>query len=741
MAFSHLLYLIVLFSIVHPKFSLANGLSSPTQSESSDLQTYIVQVTPPNSHDLPAEDLASWYLSLLPTSTPSENQQRLLYSYQNVMTGFAARLTPDEVTTMQKKPGFVTAHPEQVYALQTTHSPQFLGLPLRRGSFNGSSMGEGIIIGVMDSGVTPDHPSFSGAGLPPPPSKWKGRCNFMPSQCNNKLIGARTFNNSAKKNATMPPTDYIGHGTHTASTAAGASVPHASLLGMAEGTAVGMAPHAHLAIYDVCSAFFCFEADLLAGFDAALADGVDVLSLSLGGPSFPFHMDGMAVATFAAIQRGIFISSGAGNFGPDMGTVSNVAPWMLTVGASSTDRNIVSNVKLGNGAEYEGEAIYQPPFHSTPLVYPGIDGTEGSKYCMEGALRSSAVKGKVVVCESLGWDQAMEVKRAGGAAMILINPELVGFTSLANAYVLPTSQVSYFTGEEIKAYINSTKTPTATIVFKGTTYGNPTAPALAYFSSRGPSSISPGILKPDIIGPGLNILAAWPFPAENAAKAKYYFDIRYGTSMSCPHLSGIAALIKGIHPDWSPAAIKSAIMTSAKQLNINQNLILDERLQPADVFGIGAGHVDPVKAMDPGFIYDIQPDDYIPYLCGLGYTDKQVATIVNKPVKCSSSIPEGELNYPSFSVTLGPPQTFNRTVTNVGMGNSSYVVMVVPPQGVYISMKPTILSFSRLNQKATYSVTFGRAHSTGMTSNYSQGYLQWHSEKYFVRSTISAMFS
>ncbi|XP_010042392.2 subtilisin-like protease 4 [Eucalyptus grandis] len=743
MAFIHLLCLIVSFSSV--KFSLASGRSSLTQSESSDLQTYIVHVTPPDGHGLlELEDLETWYHSFLPTnSTTPENQLRILYSYRNVATGFAARLTPDEVTAMQDKPGFVAAHPEQIYSLQTTHSPQFLGLPLRQGAFNGSTMGEGIIIGVMDSGVTPDHPSFSGAGMPPPPAKWKGRCDFKPSQCNYKLIGARTFNSSAKKNVTTPPTDDFGHGTHTASTVAGAPVPNANLLGMAEGTAIGMAPRAHLAIYRVCSALHCFESDFLAGFDAALADGVDMLSLSLGGPSLPFYMDSLAIATFAAIQRGIFVSCSAGNSGPHSGTVSNVAPWMLTVGASSTDRNFASNVKLGNGVEYEGEALSQFSFPSTllPLVYPGIDGTEGSKYCLKGALISSEIKGKVVACESGRGNPSMEVKRAGAAAMILMNTKLAGITNMASVFPLPTSQVSYFTGKEIKAYINSTETPTATIIFKGTTYGNPTAPALTVFSSRGPNSVSPGILKPDVIGPGLDILAAWPFLISNDTKAKYYFDILFGTSMSCPHLSGIAALIKAAHPDWSPAAIKSAIMTSAKQLNIKQNPILDERRQPADVFGIGAGHVNPAKAIDPGFIYDIQPDNYIPYLCGLGYTDTQVATIAHKPVKCSRSIPEGELNYPSFSVTLGPPQTFTRTVTNVGAGNLSYVVMVVPPQGVHIIVKPTILAFSKLNQKARYSVTFSRESSTGKTGSYSQGYLRWDSGKYSVRSPISVKFN
>ncbi|XP_030514420.2 subtilisin-like protease 4 [Rhodamnia argentea] len=748
MAFIYLLCLIALISCA--KVSPANGQSSPAQSKSSDLKTYIVHLTIPDGHHLSElKDLESWYYSFLPaSSTASENQSRVLYSYRNVMTGFAARLTPDEVAAMQDKPGFVAAHPEQIYRLQTTHSPQFLGLPLPQGSSNGSTMGKGIIIGVMDTGVTPDHPSFSGDGMPPPPAKWKGRCDFESSRCNNKLIGARTFDASAKKSVSMPPIDDVGHGTHTASTAAGASVQRANTLGMADGTAGGMAPHAHLAMYKVCFGIYCSLGDILAGLDAALADDVDIISMSLGGSSSPFYTDGIAVAAFAAIQRGIFVSCSAGNSGPNPGSLSNVAPWILTVGASTIDRNIVSIVKLGNGAEYEGETLYQPSFTSTllPLVYPGIDGTEESIYCVPGYLKSSQVKGKVVLCERgmvSRFSKAEEVQRAGGAAMIMMNQEMDGFSTLADAYDLPASHVSYFAGKKIKAYINVTKTPTAAILFKGTVLGNPTAPALTSFSSRGPSLVSPGILKPDIIGPGVNILAAWPFPIRNDTKAKYYFDIISGTSMSCPHLSGIVALIKGVHPDWSPAAIKSAIMTSAKQLNIKQNPILDEQLQPADVFAIGAGHVDAVKAIDPGFVYDIQPDDYIPYLCGLGYTDKQVGTIAHKTVKCSgvSSIPEGELNYPSFSVTLGPPQTFTRTVTNVGTDYSTFAVTVVPPPGVHVTVKPDKLNFSKLEQKATYSITLSRANSTHKATKFTEGYLRWDSKKYSVRSPISVKFN
>jgi subtilisin family serine protease len=247
--------------------------------------------------------------------------------------------------------------------------------------------------------------------------------------------------------------------------------------------------------------------------------------------------------------------------------------------------------------------------------------------------------------------------------MILMNEESDGFTTSADAHVLPATHVSQAAGVKIKAYINSTATPTAAILFKGTIIGNPLSPIVASFSSRGPNLESPGILKPDIIGPGVSILAAWPFPLDNRTNSKFTFSIISGTSMSCPHLSGIAALLKSSHPYWSPAAIKSAIMTSADAQNFEGKAIVDQTLQPADVFATGAGHVNPTRANDPGLVYDIQPDDYIPYLCGLGYKDNEVGILAHRKIKCSeiTSIPEGELNYPSFSVALGPSQTFTRT--------------------------------------------------------------------------------
>lgn len=358
------------------------------------------------------------------------------------------------------------------------------------------------------------------------------------------------------------------------------------------------------------------------------------------------------------------------------------------------------------------------------------------------------MKGKVIVCEAKGGvgkvAKGIVVKNAGGAAMILINQQQDGFSTQSQAHVLPAAHVSYEAGVLIKSYINSSQKPTASISFEGTIIGDDefSAPAMASFSSRGPCLPSPGILKPDIIGPGVNILAAWPFPLDNNTNTNLTFNVISGTSMSCPHLSGIAALVKSVHPNWSPAAIKSAIMTTANIKTPKGKPILDQDLRAANFFAMGSGHVNPSKAADPGLVYDIQPDDYIPYLCGL-YKDEQVSIIVHKTVICGllPRIPEGDLNYPSFSVALGELQTFKRTVTNVGEANSVYTAIVEAPVGVSMKVTPRKLVFSRLNQKVTFSVTFSRISSVQIVGEFGQGYLKWVSEKHVVGSPIVVKFN
>ncbi|XP_060211079.1 subtilisin-like protease [Lycium barbarum] len=665
---------------------------------------------------------------------------RIIHSYHHVAVGFAAKLSAEEVKAMKKKDGFVSARVEKILALHTTHTPNFLGLYQNYGFWQESNYGEGMIIGVLDTGITPGHPSFSDDNMPPPPAKWKGKCEFTGNvTCNKKLIGARNFVGGSSD----PPIDLDGHGTHTSSTAAGNFVDDANVFGNANGTAAGMAPLAHIAMYKVCTEG-CSDVDILAGLDAAIDDGVDVLSLSIGGYSAPFYEDNIATGAFAAMQKGIFVSASAGNDGPLNSTLSNEAPWILTVGASTHDRKIIATAVLGNGQEYDGESAFQPadfPHTLLPLVYPGLSDQEAA-LCSSGSLNNTNVKGKVVVCDRGGGvarlEKSQTVKDAGGAAMILVNLEIDGDGTFADPHVIPATHVSYTDGKKIKVYINSTSTPSAGILFKGTRIGFKISPSVSSFSSRGPNLASPGIVKPDIVGPGVNILAAWPVSVENKTSTDLTFNIISGTSMSCPHLSGIAALLKSAHRDWSPAAIKSAIMTTADQFNGQGKPILDQRDLPADVFAIGAGHVNPSKASDPGLIYDIKVENYIQYLCGLGYKEKDIGLLVQHTVKCSlqSSISEAELNYPSFSIILGPEtQNYTRTVTNVGDASSTYAAYITQIQGVDIVVEPATLVFTQVNQQVTYSVSFTQTDE--ITDRFVQGAISWISNKYVVRSPIS----
>ncbi|KAK6158077.1 hypothetical protein DH2020_005391 [Rehmannia glutinosa] len=642
----------------------------------SNLDTYIVHVNLPTGRVLAdSDELTSWYNSFLPkTTTDEEGSSRLVHSYRNVITGFAAKLSPEEVKEMEKIDGYINARPQKKIPLHTTHSPNFLGLNQNLGFWRGSNYGEGVIIGLLDTGIATDHPSFDDKDMPPPPNKWKGKCEFSGTTCNNKLIGARNF----VSDSPGPPVDDEGHGTHTASTAGGNFVQDANVFGMASGTAVGMAPRAHVAMYKVCSAEGCSDADILAAMDAAVEDGVDVLSLSLGGGSVEFFDDGIAVGAFAAIQKGIFVSCSAGNSGPFSASLSNEAPWILTVGASTIDRNLIASAVLGNTDGYDGESLFQPSdFPSDiylPLIDPGAGGNQTAVLCGPGSLDQIDVKGKIVLCQ-----------RGGGIARV---PRANGEGSLRTEF------------GQIQASLN------------------PTSSALC------------------------RILAAWRCPWTTTRK-KATFNVISGTSMSCPHLSGIAALLKSAHPDWSPAAIKSAIMTSATQVNLLGGAIDDERYKSADIFALGAGHVNPPSANDPGLVYDLQPQDYIPYLCGLGYSDKQIQFIVQQPVSCSNitSIPEAQLNYPSFSIELGSDtKTYTRTVTNVGEANATYTVSIELDSGggVVIGVTPATISFTGVNQKMTYEISFSK-YGTPVNATFVQGAIFWRSTspKRAVRSPIS----
>jgi subtilisin family serine protease/ribosomal protein L25 (general stress protein Ctc) len=503
-------------------------------------------------------------------------------------------------------------------------------------------------------------------------------------------------------------------------------------------------------MYKVCGDE-CTSADILAGIDAAVGDGCDVISMSLGGPTLPFYDDSIAVGTFAAVEKGVFVSLAAGNDGPGESTLSNDAPWMLTVAAGTMDRLIAAQVRLGNGSTFDGESVFQPNISTTvtyALVYAGASSTPNARFCGNGSLDGFDVKGKIVLCDRGivdRVDKGAEVKRAGGFGMIMANQFADGYSTNADAHVLPASHVSYVAGVAIKEYINSTANPVAQIIFKGTVLGTSPAPAITSFSSRGPSIQNPGILKPDITGPGVSVVAAWPFRV-GPPSTEPTFNFESGTSMSTPHLSGIAALIKSKYPDWSPSAIKSAIMTTADPDDRSGKPIVDEQYVPANLFATGAGQVNPDKALDPGLVYDIAPAEYIGFLCGL-YTSKEVSVIARRSIDCSTItvIPDRMLNYPSITVTLPSttnptaPVVVSRTVKNVGEAPAVYYPHVDLPASVQVQVTPSSLQFAEVNQAQNFTVSVWRGQSTD--AKVVEGSLQWVSDKHTVRSPISISFA
>lgn len=531
-----------------------------------------------------------------------------------------------------------------------------------------------------------------------------------------------------------------------------------------------MAPKARLAAYKVCWNAGCYDSDILAAFDAAVADGVDVISLSVGGVVVPYYLDAIAIGAFGAADAGIFVSASAGNGGPGGLTVTNVAPWVTTVGAGTIDRDFPADVKLGNGETIRGASVYSGPGLSPgrmyPLVYGGnAQGGAGgagdgysSSLCLEGSLDPNFVKGKIVLCDRGINSRAAKgdvVKKAGGVGMILANGVFDGEGLVADCHVLPATAVGASGGDDIRKYISadSKSLPVATIIFKGTRVGVRPAPVVASFSARGPNPETPEILKPDLIAPGLNILAAWPdrvgpsgIPSD---KRRTEFNILSGTSMACPHVSGLAALLKASHPDWSPAAIRSALMTTAYTVDKRGGeTMLDESTgNVSTVLDFGSGHVHPEKAMDPGLVYDLLSHDYVDFLCNCNYTTKNIQGITRKTADCSGARRfghVGNLNYPSMSAVFQQygkhklSTHFIRTVTNVGDPNSVYQVTIRPPAGMMVTVKPDKLVFRRVGQKLNFLVRVqARAVklSPGSSSEKS-GSIVWSDGKHNVTSPL-----
>ncbi|CAM0951080.1 unnamed protein product [Alopecurus aequalis] len=744
--------------IPEPKNSIAERTPHPPSSH----HTSIVQT---NHLAKPTKfaTLERWYASMVDTHSPrTTTANRILYTYGTVMHGFVIRLTDGEARRMSAVPGVTRVYKDRVYHTQTTRSPWFMGLHDDFGAWPDSEFGDGIIIGIIDTGIWPERASFNDTGLGPVRSTWRGKCvdakGFNASlSCNNKLVGAKSFTS----NLPIPhyndpsPRDFQGHGSHVSSTAAGAEVPWADLYGFSGGRASGVARNARIAMYKACvPEVGCHSSALIAAIDAAVSDGVDLISISIGGEADdPFHDDLIAVATFGAERRGVFVVLAGGNSGPEASSVCNVAPWMTTVGAATTDRVFPAKLRLGNGVVLTGQSLYTMKSKGTSmirLVYSS---------CVEADLTPDNVMGKVVVCTwRAGAGTGLDVERAGGAG--IVSPQSwdrFWDAVIAETFTLPGVLISNTAAKKLDEYMSSSPYPVASFTFAcETVTGENRAPMVAGFSSRGPSVLAPEILKPDVVAPGVNILGAWsgavgPSGSENDTR-RVEFNILSGTSMACPHVAGAAALIKKRHGNWTPAMVRSALMTTAGPLDKNGRDIVDSGTDVGSAMGAtplaaGAGLVLPRLAMDPGLVYDAGTQDYVDFLCSLNYTAEQMRQFVpDMSAGCGERKIFGgvaNLNYPSFVVVFDRKndgvRMLTRTVTKVSPQPETYNVTFAAPEDVRVTVTPTTLEFKGKNEKRSYTVEF-RLQSTGKVrpaGTWDFGHICWENRNHRVRSPIA----
>ncbi|KAL0397395.1 UNVERIFIED_CONTAM: CO(2)-response secreted protease [Sesamum calycinum] len=639
----------------------------------------------------------SSHLQLLSSLIPSKENERkfLLNSYDHAFKGFSAMLTENEASVLSGYDEVVSVFPDPVLKLHTTHSWDFLeAADSKFGSrFPYERSSSDVIIGIIDTGIWPESPSFNDHHISKIPSKWKGVCmegsDFKKSNCNRKLIGARFYSNrdiSKKRNETSPtqsrgsPRDFVGHGTHTASTAGGVPVANASYYGLARGTARGGLPSARIASYKACTLDGCAGSIILKAIDDAIKDGVDIISISIGVSSIfqsDFLNDPIAIGAFHAEQMGVPVVCSGGNDGPDPYTIVNSAPWIFTVAASSIDRDFQSTLVLGNNESYKGSAISFSPL-TLGKRYPLAFGEEvaanftpasDARNCIPGSLDPKKVAGKIIVCTNDEPNVSRRIKKlvvedAKAEGVIIIDGERE--TTPFDSGTYPFAEVGQTVGFKILRYINSTRKPTATILPSSEIRNFRPAPVVASFSSRGPGALTENILKPDIMAPGVAILAAVVPKIESFYGApgnkSSLFSIKSGTSMACPHVTGAMAFIKTSNRHLFALLMINIfhshtvnfLPTLAASVSNNMGKTLTNTSDSsANPHQVGAGEIRPIKALDPGLAFDTTINDHLSFLCYYGYKQERIRSMSNTNFTCPKHSTEeliSNINYPTISI-------------------------------------------------------------------------------------------
>lgn len=618
----------------------------------------------------------------------------VLGRYRYALNGVALAMSAAEAGKVSRMLGVKQVMAEQLYHLQTDVGPAWIGAPgIWDGSATGApgTKGESVVIGVIDTGVNHDHPSFADVGgdgynHTNPRGTFFGLCDPLTGLpfCNDKLIGVWDFTGTT-------PEDDNQHGSHTASTTAG-NVLTANLRAPTmtlTRSVSGVAPHANLITYKACDTASggCRGISLGLAIDQATADGVDVINFSIGGGSNDPWDDSNALGFLGARDAGIFVSASAGNSGPGSETIGSPsnAPWLMSVAASTHNRKFVNsivNMSGGTGAapaDIAGKSV-TAGYGPARIVYAGDYG-----YPLCGAGPADAATGKaainpftpgtfngeIVICDRGTYgrvEKGENVKEGGAGGMILANDAANGNSLVGDAHALPAVHISYAQGNILRNWVANgdghTGTITGTIADTNPANGD----AMASFSSRGPDKSVPGVLKPDVTAPGVDILAAVNTLGNTTQVGVVEWGVLSGTSMSSPHSAGAAALVRAVHPNWTPAEVQSALMTTSFTSGVTSGG------KTATPFDRGAGRVDLTQAARAGLV--------------LGETLTQGQT-VTQYYEDGQANPTS-LNRPSMAnADCRGTCTWTRVVESTLSSSATWTAKISGPKGISFTVSPS----------------------------------------------------
>lgn len=652
---------------------------------------------------------------------------QITHRYNKVFRGASLVVGEQQIGIVQAIDGVSAVYLDTLQQLETDASPAFIGAPTVWNALGGQlSAGEGVVVGVLDSGVWPEHPSFSdpdpsGKAFAPPavaPSACDfgntlANANDAPFTCNNKLIGAYSFIATYKAVIGLLPSEFDsarddnGHGTHTATTSAGNAGVNANIYGRDLGIVSGIAPRAQVIAYRVCGDEGCFQSDSIAAIEQAIVDGVDVINFSISGGNAPYS-DAVELAFLGAYANGIFVAASAGNSGPGPDTVSHRGPWVTTVAASTSNRHFLSTINLtadnGDTLQLVGATVTTGVETPTPVVI------SSDPAC---ALPAGTFAGTIVVCDRVGarLQISFNAAQASATGMILRNVTAAqGKDILTDNHFLPSVHIGLADGASLQTFVTTHSGVMAT--FTTGTAQPVQGDRMASFSSRGGVGQTLGVSKPDITAPGVQILAGTtPLPATIlSGLTGQLFQSIQGTSMSSPHIAGSAALLKALHPNWTPGQIKSAMMTSA----VVNGVTKEDGVTPADAFDYGSGRIDLSMAGNVGFTFDESAADYVALEDALWNANYPSLFVPNMPgrITVSRTLHNEQLIPRNWKLTVAAPSDVSVIVPNVvhipAGGDASFTITVdasTVPQG---AVRYARLTFKQGNETQHFPITIVR---------------------------------